>query len=107
MDTGTRLALVFLLFAACFRLALRFAFGLAFGWLFFAGGRRRFARVIGHIPAAALELQRRRRDQLFDLAAALGTIRLGGIEALHALEHMPAFLASVLVDGHISILGCG
>jgi hypothetical protein len=54
---------------------------------------------VGHVPAAALQLEARARDQP-DPALAPGTAREWGIgDALHLLE-VPAVLAAVLVSRH-------
>src|SRR5439155_24610152 len=58
------------------------------------------AGVVGHVPAAPLQLEARARDQTPDLALALGAARERGIgDALHLLE-VPAVSAAVLVSRH-------
>src|SRR5436853_201570 len=58
------------------------------------------ARVVGHVPAAALQLEARVRDEASDLALAPGAARQRRVgDALHLLE-VPAVLAAVLVDRH-------
>src|SRR6185369_10441180 len=58
------------------------------------------ARVVGDVPAAALQLEARLRDETPHLPLAfraLGEGRIG--DPLHLLEHATV-LAGVLVDGH-------
>src|SRR3989440_9339087 len=56
------------------------------------------ARVVGHVPAAALQLEARVRDEAPDLALAPGAARQRGVgDALHLLE-VAAVLAAVLEE---------
>src|SRR5262249_39000877 len=73
-------------------------FGLAFFLRFLPAAV--LARVVGHVPSGALELEGRARNQLRHLAFAGGTApqRLFR-DALRDLEGS-ASLATVLVDGH-------
>jgi hypothetical protein len=72
---------------------------------FFAFRRRRpFAAVIGHIPAAALQVEAAVGNHLLQLPPAGWALGQRGIRKfLHGLRHFPAFLTLVLVNGHFSI----
>src|SRR5262249_23607384 len=73
-------------------------------------GRRVLLGVVGDVPAAALELNRRRRQQLVHRAAAAARTaldeRIG--ELLNLLEALTARFAFVFVQGHTqSSVGSG
>src|ERR1019366_4887097 len=89
-------------FGLAFALGFGVGIGLRLRFSIRAGGRLlAVAAVIGDVPAGSLELQRRKRDQPFQLAAAALVHRQDRIsEFLPDLESFTTVVTSIIVKWH-------